>query len=76
MTTMIATRLLVVGALFCTANAYADAADACYSLLAPDYGISIAGVYRPANGMFAEAEGSGGVSPLKAVRELRTLEAT
>jgi hypothetical protein len=76
MTTMIATRLRVAGALLCTANAYAAAADACSSPLAPDYGISIAGVYRPANGMFAEVKGSEGVSPLKAVRELRTLEAT
>jgi sulfide dehydrogenase [flavocytochrome c] flavoprotein chain len=49
--------------------------NTCYSLVAPDYGISIAGVYRPANGSFAEVEGSGGVSPSKAPREIRTLEA-
>jgi sulfide dehydrogenase [flavocytochrome c] flavoprotein chain len=49
--------------------------NTCYSLVAPDYGISVAGVYRPANGTFAEVEGSGGVSPLKAPREIRTLEA-
>ena len=49
--------------------------NTCYSLVAPDYGISVAGVYRPANGTFADVEGSGGVSPLKAPREIRTLEA-
>jgi sulfide dehydrogenase [flavocytochrome c] flavoprotein chain len=50
--------------------------NTCYSLVAPDYGISVAGVYRPANGTLAEVEGSGGVSPLKASREVRSLEAT
>jgi sulfide dehydrogenase [flavocytochrome c] flavoprotein chain len=50
--------------------------NTCYSLVAPDYGISVAGVYRPANGTLAEVEGSGGVSPLKAAREIRTLEAS
>jgi sulfide dehydrogenase [flavocytochrome c] flavoprotein chain len=46
------------------------------SLLAPNTGISIAGVYRATNGTFAEVEGSSGISPLKATRELCTLEAT
>jgi sulfide dehydrogenase [flavocytochrome c] flavoprotein chain len=50
--------------------------NTCYSLVAPDYGISVAGVYRPANGTLAEVEGSGGVSPLKAAHEIRALEAT
>ena len=50
--------------------------NTCYSLVAPDYGISIAGVYRPANGTFTDVEGSGGVSPLNAPRETRALEAT
>jgi sulfide dehydrogenase [flavocytochrome c] flavoprotein chain len=50
--------------------------NTCYSLVAPDYGISIAGVYRPVNGTYTEVEGSGGVSPLKAPREIRALEAT
>ena len=35
---------------------------------APDYGISVAGVYAPANGLLADAEGAGGVSPLDAPR--------
>ena len=50
--------------------------NACYSLVAPDYGISIVGVYRPVNGTFADVEGSGGVSPLKAPPATRALEAT
>jgi sulfide dehydrogenase [flavocytochrome c] flavoprotein chain len=50
--------------------------NTCYSLVAPDYGISIAGVYRAVNGTFADVEGSGGVSPLKAPPETRALEAT
>jgi NADPH-dependent 2,4-dienoyl-CoA reductase/sulfur reductase-like enzyme len=50
--------------------------NTCYSLVAPDYGISIAGVYRPADGQLAEIPGSGGVSPLDAPRATRVLEAT
>jgi sulfide dehydrogenase [flavocytochrome c] flavoprotein subunit len=37
--------------------------NTCYSLVAPDYGISIAGVYHPKEGVLAEVEGAGGVSP-------------
>src|SRR3954468_2659270 len=38
--------------------------NACYSLIAPDYGISIAGMYRPAaDGQIAEVAGSARVSP-------------
>ena len=50
--------------------------NTCYSLVAPDYGISIAGVYRPANGLLTDVEGAGGASPLDAPRAQRTLEAT
>jgi NADPH-dependent 2,4-dienoyl-CoA reductase/sulfur reductase-like enzyme len=50
--------------------------NTCYSLVAPDYGISIAGVYRPADGQIKEIEGSGGVSPLDAPSSTRALEAT
>ena len=50
--------------------------NTCYSLVAPDYGISIAGVYRPANGLLADVEGAGGVSPADAPRSFRSLEAT
>jgi NADPH-dependent 2,4-dienoyl-CoA reductase/sulfur reductase-like enzyme len=50
--------------------------NTCYSLVAPDYGISVAGVYRPADGQIKEIEGSGGVSPLDAPSSTRALEAT
>ena len=49
--------------------------NTCYSLVAPDYGISVAGVYRPANGVLADVEGAGGVSPANAPPEFRSLEA-
>lgn len=49
--------------------------NTCYSLVAPDYGISIAGVYHPAKGQLAEVPGAGGNSPLDAPRATRALEA-
>jgi NADPH-dependent 2,4-dienoyl-CoA reductase/sulfur reductase-like enzyme len=49
--------------------------NTCYSLVAPDYGISVAGVYRPAEGELADVPGAGGVSPLDAPRATRALEA-
>ena len=50
--------------------------NTCYSLVAPDYGISIAGVYQPANGQLVEVAGAGGVSPLDAPAALRAAEAS
>jgi sulfide dehydrogenase [flavocytochrome c] flavoprotein chain len=50
--------------------------NTCYSLVAPDYGISIAGVYQPADGQLKEVEGAGGVSPLDAPSETRAAEAS
>ena len=50
--------------------------NTCYSLVAPDYGISIAGVYHPVNGQLADVEGAGGVSPADAPPDFRALEAT
>jgi NADPH-dependent 2,4-dienoyl-CoA reductase/sulfur reductase-like enzyme len=50
--------------------------NACYSLVAPDYGISIAGVYRAADGQLREVEGSGGLSPVDAPMSTRALEAS
>ena len=47
--------------------------NTCYSLVAPDYGISIANVYRPVNGVLTDA--GGGVSPLEAPASVRALEA-
>ena len=49
--------------------------NTCYSLVAPDYGISVAGVYRAADGQLKEVEGSGGVSPIDAPSSTRALEA-
>ena len=50
--------------------------NTCYSLVAPGYGISVAGVYRPSKGLLADVEGAGGTSPLDAPAETRALEAT
>src|SRR6187551_1135868 len=49
--------------------------NTCYSLAAPDYGISVAGVYQPKNGLLADVEGAGGVSPADAPAEFRAREA-
>ncbi|KQT77917.1 NAD(P)/FAD-dependent oxidoreductase [Methylobacterium sp. Leaf466] len=49
--------------------------NTCYSLVAPGYGISIAGVYRPSGGVLADVEGAGGISPLDAPASLREQEA-
>lgn len=49
--------------------------NTCYSLVAPEYGISVAGVYRPAGDLFADVEGAGGTSPLDAPPPIRALEA-
>lgn len=50
--------------------------NTCYSLISPDYGISVAAVYRydQAKGIYA-VEGSGGVSPLEADARFRRQEA-
>src|SRR2546430_17677836 len=50
--------------------------NTCYSLVAPDYGISIVGGYRPADGPIKEVEGSAGVRPVDAPGSTRALEAT
>jgi sulfide dehydrogenase [flavocytochrome c] flavoprotein subunit len=49
--------------------------NTCYSLVAPDYGISIAAVYRVVAGTIVAVAGSSGVSPLDAPDETRALEA-
>jgi sulfide dehydrogenase [flavocytochrome c] flavoprotein subunit len=49
--------------------------NTCYSLVAPDYGISVAGVYTPSNGQLADVPGAGGVSPSDAPRASRAVEA-
>jgi hypothetical protein len=50
--------------------------NTCYSLVAPDYGISVAGVYHPVDGKLVDVEGAGGVSPLDAPAEVRAFEAS
>ncbi len=49
--------------------------NTCYSLIAPDYGISVAAIYHPVNGALAEVAGSGGVSPVDAPLAERKEEA-
>jgi sulfide dehydrogenase [flavocytochrome c] flavoprotein subunit len=49
--------------------------NTCYSLVAPDYGISIAGVYHRVKGQLVDVEGAGGVSPLDAPPAFRAEEA-
>lgn len=51
-------------------------ANTCYSLIAPTYGITVAGVYRVKDGKIAEVPGSGGVSAKAAPPLIRSLEAT
>jgi len=49
--------------------------NTCYSLVAPDYGISVAGVYRPVKGVLTDVEGAGGTSPMDAPPSFRAQEA-
>ncbi len=49
--------------------------NTCYSLAAPDYGFTVAGVYRAEAGQLSEIEGAGGISPLGAPPEMRQAEA-
>ncbi len=50
--------------------------NTCYSLVAPNYGITVAGVYKPANGLLVDIEGAGGTSPIEAPRSTRAQEAS
>jgi hypothetical protein len=50
--------------------------NTCYSLVAPDYGISVSGVYHPVDGKFVDVEGAGGTSPLNAPAATRAFEAS
>jgi NADPH-dependent 2,4-dienoyl-CoA reductase/sulfur reductase-like enzyme len=49
--------------------------NTCYSLVAPNYGISIAAVYRVVDDVIVTVPGSDGISPLDAPDETRALEA-
>jgi len=55
--------------------AEASYANTCYSLLAPDYGISIAGVYRATPEGIKTVPESGGMSPMDADADFRAEEA-
>lgn len=50
-------------------------ANTCYSLLAPDYGISVAGMYRAERGRIVDVPHTVGISPLKASAAYRAAEA-
>src|SRR5277367_3594361 len=47
----------------------------CYSVVAPDYAITLSGSYRPTDGQYMEVEGSSAVSPPDAPAALRAEEA-
>jgi sulfide dehydrogenase [flavocytochrome c] flavoprotein subunit len=49
--------------------------NTCYSVIAPDYGITVAAVYRPTNGQLVEIQGSAGTSPAEAPKSTREQEA-
>jgi sulfide dehydrogenase [flavocytochrome c] flavoprotein subunit len=49
--------------------------NTCYSLITPDYGISVAAVYRLEEGKIVSVKDSGGVSPADASDTARKLEA-
>ncbi|WP_296805899.1 FCSD flavin-binding domain-containing protein [Thiocapsa sp.] len=48
--------------------------NTCYSIIAPEHGISVAGVYRLEDGRIVDIPGAGGVSPADADARTRTLE--
>lgn len=63
----------IINALAGKPAAQASFANTCYSLIAPDYGISVGHLYGLENGKLAEL--SGGVSPKEANATFRKLEA-
>jgi sulfide dehydrogenase [flavocytochrome c] flavoprotein subunit len=48
--------------------------NTCYSIIAPEHGISVAGVYRLEDGRIVDIPGAGGVSPADADARTRALE--
>jgi sulfide dehydrogenase [flavocytochrome c] flavoprotein subunit len=48
--------------------------NTCYSIIAPDYGISVAGVYELKDGEIVGVEGAGGLSPSDADAKTRAIE--
>lgn len=65
----------IVSALAGKEASTASWANTCYSLVGPDYGISVAGVYGVSEGKIVEIKGSGGVSSREASDEIRKREA-
>ncbi len=49
--------------------------NTCYSMLAPNTAISVAGVYRPKDGVLTDSLGAAGLSPINAPPEFRAREA-
>jgi sulfide dehydrogenase [flavocytochrome c] flavoprotein chain len=49
--------------------------NTCYSVVGPNYGITVAGVYVAVNGVLTDVQGAGGVSPVDAPRSARAQEA-
>lgn len=49
--------------------------NTCYSLVAPDYGISVSGIYRLDGGELHDTPGGGGTSPVSASPAFRAREA-
>jgi sulfide dehydrogenase [flavocytochrome c] flavoprotein subunit len=52
-----------------------DLASSCYSLIAPDFALAIAGKYRPHDGQFTEIEGTVMASPVNPALAVRAQEA-
>ena len=48
--------------------------NTCYSIIAPDHGISVAGVYQLQDGKIVEVQGAGGLSPADADARTRAIE--
>jgi sulfide dehydrogenase [flavocytochrome c] flavoprotein subunit len=48
--------------------------NTCYSIIAPDHGISVAGVYQLEGGKIVEVPGAGGLSPADADARTRAVE--
>ncbi|HTT08521.1 MAG TPA: FAD/NAD(P)-binding oxidoreductase [Gammaproteobacteria bacterium] len=49
--------------------------NTCYSLVAPEYGISVNEIFQVIDGKITLVEGAGGISPLNAAAEFRAREA-
>ena len=48
--------------------------NTCYSIIAPDYGISVAAVYELVEGSIEPVKGAGGLSPMEASKRAREIE--